>query len=253
MEATQDTANKIANKNGKGFVEHVFNLNNDSKNEIFNAVQYLAMIFIPLLFLNNIVESLIPKLDPKKSNPELLGEILGHSLFLICSIVFLHRIISFFPTYSGRDYDKISLIEFVLFVVLAVPKISNKSKELFKRLNIAWEGKEEAKKSNKNNQNNQPNQNSNNIISVSQPISGNQILTPPQSTKTPPGNPQYMGQHQQMTQPQPPQQQQQPVNTANNIYNNNGFNGLQGAQSPGNIASPEPMAANDGFGAFSSF
>ena len=45
-----------------------------------------------------------------------------------------------------------------------------------------------------------------------------------------------------MTQPPP----QQP--TSNQIYNNNGFGELQGAQSP-----QEPMAANEGFGAFSGF
>ena len=246
MEASSDTANKIANKNGKGFVDHVFTLNNDSKNEIFNSIQYLAMIFIPLLFLNNIIESLIPKLDPKKGNIELTAEILGHSLFLVCSVVLINRIISYFPTYSGRDYDKVSLIEFVLFVVLAVPKIQNKSKELFKRLKVAWDGKEEAKKSDTKKNNNQQQQNTN-VVTVSQPISGNQILTPPQATKNPPSNPQYMGQHQQMTQPQPP------AATSNDIYNNSGFGGLQGAQSPPGISNPEPMAANEGFGAFSSF
>tara|TARA_B100000424_G_C22937172_1_gene498644 strand:+ start:426 stop:1181 length:756 start_codon:yes stop_codon:yes gene_type:complete len=251
MEASSDTANKISQKNGKNFIEHVTNWNNDSKNEIFNSIQYLAMIFIPLLFLNNLIESMIPKLDTKKSNIELLGEILGHSLFLICSVVLLNRIITFFPTYSGRDYDKVSLIEFVLFVVLAVPKISNKSKELFKRLKIAWDGKEEAKKSDTNKQNNQQQQQQQqNIVSVSQPISGGSILAPPQSTKLPPQNPQYQGQHQQMTQQQPPPQQ---AATSNQIYNNNGFGGLQGAQVPNQMANPEPMAANEGFGAFSSF
>lgn len=247
MEASSDTANKIANKNGKGFVDHVFTLNNDSKNEIINSIQYLAMVFIPLLFLNNIIESLIPKLDPKKGNIELTAEIMGHSLFLVCSVVLINRIISFFPTYSGRDYDKVSLVEFVLFVVLAVPKIQNKSKELFKRLKIAWDGKEEAKKSNAKKNNNQQQQQNNNVVTVSQPISGNQILTPPQATKNPPSNPQYMGQHQQMTQPQPS------APTSNNIYNNSGFGGLQGAQAPPGISNPEPMAANEGFGAFSSF
>ena len=40
MEATSDaapTSNKI--KQGGGFVDHVFSLNNDKKNELFNLVQ----------------------------------------------------------------------------------------------------------------------------------------------------------------------------------------------------------------------
>ena len=44
-----------------------------------NSVQYLILIFIPLLFLNNLIDHSIPKLDPKKSNLELLVEIVGHS------------------------------------------------------------------------------------------------------------------------------------------------------------------------------
>ena len=242
MEASSDTAKKIVQKNGSSFIEHVTTFNNDSKNEIMNSVQYLIMMFIPLLFLNNLIDHSIPKLDPKKSNLELLVEIVGHSLLLVCSIVLLNRIITFFPTYSGRDYDHVSLIEFVLFVVLAVPKIHNKSKELFKRLKHAWEGKEDAKKSDADKEKKDENANK---VSVSQPIyGGGNIFAPPMATKNPPATPQYQGQHQQMTQQQPPAQQP----TSNQIYNNSGFGGLQGAQSP-----QEPMAANDGFGAFSSF
>tara|TARA_B110000444_G_C18844512_1_gene601042 strand:- start:1521 stop:2255 length:735 start_codon:yes stop_codon:yes gene_type:complete len=244
MEASSDTAKKIVQKNGSNFIEHVTTFNNDSKNEIINSVQYLVMILIPLLFLNNVIDSSVPNLDPKKSNLELLVEILGHSLLLVCSIILLNRIITFFPTYSGRDYDHVSLIEFVLFVVLAVPKIHTKSKELFKRLKHSWEGKEDAKKSNTDKE---KKDNNANVVSVSQPISGGgNIFAPPMATKNPPATPQYQGQHQQMTQPPPQQSQQsQQQPTSNQIYNNSGFGGLQGAQ--------EPMAANDGFGAFSSF
>ena len=52
MEASSDTAKKIVQKNGSSFIEHVTTFNNDSKNEIMNSVQYLIMMFIPLLFLN---------------------------------------------------------------------------------------------------------------------------------------------------------------------------------------------------------
>tara|TARA_B110000008_G_scaffold278863_1_gene323905 strand:+ start:1570 stop:2292 length:723 start_codon:yes stop_codon:yes gene_type:complete len=240
MEASSDTAKKVVQKNGANFIEHVTTFNNDNKNEIMNSVQYLIMIFIPLLFLNNIIDHTIPKLDPKKSNLELVTEIIAHSLLLVFAIVLLNKIITFFPTYSGRDYDHVSLIEFVLFVVLAVPKIHNKSKELFKRVKHAWEGKEDAKKSDSDKQQQDNNANK---VSVSQPISGGgNIFAPPMATKNPPATPQYQGQHQQMTQP-PPQQ-----STSNQIYNNSGFGGLQNAQSP-----QEPMAANDGFGAFSGF
>ena len=82
-----------------------------------------------------------------------------------------------------------------------------KSKELFKRAKIAWEGKEEPKKSKKNNQNNK----NTNIVSVSQPIS-NGVLPPTVPTHKPQNGNGYVEQFQQMTAPQPsspPQQVQQ--------------------------------------------
>ena len=54
------------------------------------------------------------------------------------------------------------------------------------------------------------------------------------------------------TQMLPPASEAKEESGANNgMYNNGGFNGLVNAQGP-NMQS-EPMAANDGWGAFSSF
>ena len=66
MEATSDAA-PTSNKGqqGGGFVDHVFSLNNDNKNELFNLVQYLVMIVIPLMFLDNLIDDIIPPLNEK--------------------------------------------------------------------------------------------------------------------------------------------------------------------------------------------
>ena len=181
MEATSDaapTSNKV--QQGGGFVDHVFSLNNDKKNELFNLVQYLVMIVIPLMFLDNLIDEIIPPLNEKKGHIELVIEVIGHSLLILGVIYLLHRIISYFPTQSGRAYDNLSLLTLVVAFILFNSKICKKSKELFKRAKIAWEGKEEPKKSKKIDMNKQ----NTNIVSVSQPIS-NGVLPPTVPTHKP--------------------------------------------------------------------
>lgn len=237
MEATSDaapTSNKV--QQGGGFVDHVFSLNNDKKNELFNLVQYLVMIVIPLMFLDNLIDEIIPPINEKKGHIELVIEVIGHSLLILGVIYLLHRIISYFPTQSGRAYDNLSLLTLVVAFILFNSKICKKSKELFKRAKIAWEGKEEPKKSKKIDMNKQ----NTNIVSVSQPIS-NGVLPPTVPTHKPQNGNGYVEQFQQMTAPQPsspPQQVQQ------------GFQGQPQQQMP---MQNEPLAANDGFGAFSAF
>jgi len=237
MEASSDAA-PISNKvqQGGGFVDHVFSLNNDKKNELFNLVQYLVMIVIPLMFLDNLIDEIIPPINEKKGHIELVIEVIGHSLLILGVIYLLHRIISYFPTQSGRAYDNLSLLTLVVAFILFNSKICKKSKELFKRAKIAWEGKEEPKKSKKIDMNKQ----NTNVVSVSQPIS-NGVLPPTVPTHKPQNGNGYVEQFQQMTAPQsssPPQQVQQ------------GFQAQPQQQMP---MQNEPLAANDGFGAFSAF
>ena len=83
-------------------------------------------------------------------------------------------------------------------------------------------------------------------MKVTQPISRGGMPTHQ------PSRADYINSHNQMVSPTqmlPPANQQEGLGqgdgTDNNMYSNNGFNGLVNAQ--------VPMAANEGFGAFSSF
>ena len=63
----------------------------------------------------------------------------------------------------------------------------------------------------------------------------------------------YLNSHNQMvspTQMMPPAEQSGDNGASNQMYNNGGFGGLQDANQ---VGMNEPMAANEGFGAFSSF
>ena len=64
--------------NGKpGFFKHVFNFNDDSKNDIINIVQYAAIALLPVIILNKAMQRFVPEADDDKGNVELLAEIVG--------------------------------------------------------------------------------------------------------------------------------------------------------------------------------
>ena len=224
---------------GKGFINHVFNFDNDTKVEFMNITQYLLFVLIPLSFINKFIEGVIPKPDESRGSIELLIEVLGHSFLLIATVFLVDRIAHYIPSYSGKQLNPISLATLVIVFVLFTGKTKQKMDLLHSRVMSSWNGEEQ--KTKKEDGKGGPVQKKPQVT-VSQPITGmpNPIATPP------PSKPDYTTHHQQMT----PQAQQQPSismgleanpGSSNGMYNNQGM-GLQ-----------EPMAANDGYGAFSSF
>jgi hypothetical protein len=234
---------KVEESVNSGFVKHVFNFDNETKNSLMNVIQYIIIAFIPCMMANNFIDSVVPKVDEKKSNLEIIIEVLGQTIITFVFIMLVHRLITYIPTYSGRAYDDVNLINLILISMVmsyeSSTTIGKKSKILLNRLHELWEGKE-----NNNNNNNKQN---NNKVKVSQPISG---LTSPVPTHQP-SRSDYLGMHNQMKPPQ--QEQQNNVATSNgndsNTYENAGFGGLVGATQP----MQDPMAANSMGGSFSSW
>ena len=152
----------------------------------------------------------------------------------------MHRIVTYVSTYSGRAFGDMNLFSIIL-ILLALcyesgTTVGKKTKILIDRSKELWEGKkkDEEKKTDKTK------------VKVTQPISRGGMPTHQ------PSRADYINSHNQMVSPTqmlPPANQQEGLGqgdgTDNNMYSNNGFNGLVNAQ--------VPMAANEGFGAFSSF
>lgn len=228
---------------GKGFINHVFNFNNDTKVELLNLGQYLILALIPLSFLNKFIESLIPKADESRGSVEILVEVLGHSFLLLASVFLVDRIIQFVPSYSGKEMNAISLATLVIVFIMFTSKTRQKMDLLYSRVSRSWNGEEPEKKKQANGKGGPVQQKPQ--VTVSQPITGmpNPISTAPTSS------PNYMAHHTAMTPQQPEISMGLNANpgASNAMYNNQGFGGLQNAASPG---IQEPMAANDGFGAF---
>ena len=94
---------KTTTKNTKGFVEHVFDFDDNTKNELMNIVQYAVLCFIPIVGLNKIMKHYIPDVDEDKSSLEISFEIVGQMLILFIGLFYIHRLVTFVPTYSNQD------------------------------------------------------------------------------------------------------------------------------------------------------
>ena len=238
-----------SSKNTKpGFINHVFNFDTETKNDLFNIGQYLLLALVPMALYNHLVDSLIPEPDESKGNLEILAEVVGQFALVLSGIFLIHRLITYVPTYSGRAYGTMNFFSIILiFIVLAYEshtKVGEKMKILIERLKELWEGKKDDDKKKKKDPS---------VVKVSQPISRAGM-----PTQHSPSRADYLKSHDVMTsstQMLPPAASQDIPQSnsgaSNNIYNNGGFNGLVDANSP--VMSQEPMAANAALGGFSSW
>ena len=233
------------------FLNHVFNFDTESKSNLMNILQYLVLALIPMVFYTHFVNNIMPEYDESRSNLEVTGEVLGHLILTLLGLFFIDRIVTYVPTYSGRSHGTFNIFSVILFMLVIAyesnSKLGSKMKLLIDRITELWHGKKEEKE--------KKGKKDNSVVKVSQPISRAGMPTHQASRAD------YLNSHNMMVSPTqmlPPaneqQQQQAPQEgngASNKMYDSGGFNGLQNANSPGQIS--EPMAANDGWGAFSKF
>lgn len=126
------------------FFNHVFSTTDEAKGEIFNAIQYVSIGFIPIFALNKLIQRFVPEADLDKSSLELLLEIFIQLIVIFCGIIIIHRFVTYFPTYSGFKYDSLALTNIILgFLVLVLSiqsKLGLKSNIIYERLLDLWEG-----------------------------------------------------------------------------------------------------------------
>ena len=152
-----DSLDELAKiSNGKpGFFKHVFNFNEESKSEMSNIIQYTVLALIPIIILNKSMQKWVPEADDEKGSLELVMEIIVQVVSMFMGILLVHRIVTFFPTYSGEKYSEFSVVNIVLSVLLIVlslqTKLGEKVSILVDRLSELWEGK--SNKKNKKNVN----------------------------------------------------------------------------------------------------
>lgn len=129
----------------KSFVKHVFNFDDDSKSDMMNIVQYALIAIIPVVMLNKTMQKYVPEADEQKGSLEIVAEIVMQVIGMFIALLFIHRIITFIPTYSGTKYVEFNVV-FVILAVLMITmslqtKLGEKVSILVDRLMELWDGK----------------------------------------------------------------------------------------------------------------
>jgi len=237
----------------KSFIKHVFNFDDEGKSEMLNIIQYALLAIIPVIILNKSMQKFVPEAEDNKSSLEIGAEVIVQVIVIFIGLLFIHRMITYVPTYSGVNYPDFSIIFIILAVLMITMSLQTKLGEkvsiLVERLTDLWEGTSSSNKKNKKSGN----------VRVSQPISS-QMTSSSYSVNQTAGTsmlptyndgtsisqlPTNYGQSQVAPQQSP---------NFNNMYQRD-TTPLVGAATPGMAESFEPMAANDalGGGAFGSW
>ena len=141
MDSLQEVRNDPLKKT---FFNHVFSTTEEGKSELLNVIQYSFFGVIPIVILNKLIQKFIPDADPEKSSLEVIIEIFIQLIFMFCGIVIIHRIITYFPTYSGYKYENLVLtnviLAFLILILSIQTKMGIKVNILVDRLYDLWEG-----------------------------------------------------------------------------------------------------------------
>jgi hypothetical protein len=234
-----------------GFIKHVFNFDIETKNELINIVQYGILCIIPIVILNKTIKQFIPEADESKGSLEVGLEIVGQMVILFFGIYFIHRIVTYFPTYSGNQYGDLNMFNVILAFLVIVLSLQTKLGEKIEILanrgleyigypqDKEIEEEVDMKVSRPINNMVQPiPQHQGSRSDIDQRINLNDSIRDEMMRGQPQGQ-QQMQVESQMQQPQqqPQMQQQAPAQRTTDF----------------NSMFSEPMAANEGFGGFSAF
>ena len=231
-----------------GFIKHVTRFDSETKSELSNLLQYLIIVIVPIYVLNRTINGVIPKFNESKGNIELLGEVIMQVISLLLGIFIIHRIVTFIPTFSGNNLGDLNFMNVVLIIVFSGLNSENGKKinHIYNRLVGVWNGENPEKK--------ERTKDDDAVVKVSQPISGNPLQAPQPTHQA--SRADYVNSHQQMGTGALSQVVQQVQTGHQQQHNAVGTGGQQGSPDMGMMGGgllAEPMAANSGFGAFSSF
>jgi hypothetical protein len=203
----------------------VFRLNEDAQGEVLNMMQYVAIGFVPAILVIYVIRYYVPDPDDDKGSLTILAEIFAQTFGMLLGIYFIHRIIIYFPTYSGIKYERFHIINILMVFIMVLfsikTKLGEKAQILVERAVDMWSG-------NGGNKGGPAQGQGQGQVRVTQPITGSMASGVPMTAPPPPPqltsnraqmggmsgmvkdfNAMYSGQQQQHQ--QQPQQQQQPM------------------------------------------
>jgi len=130
MESLDELSKTTSGK--QGFFKHVFNFDEDSKAEMLNIIQYAFLALIPVVVLNKIMQRFVPEADEDKGSFEITSEILAQIIVMFLSILIIHRIITYVPTYSGEKYPIFGVTNIILAMLVIILSLQTSLFKTFK-------------------------------------------------------------------------------------------------------------------------
>ena len=128
----------------KTFTSHVLNFDDNTKNTLLNIAQYVVLAIIPIVILNKTIQNFFDEPNESKSNLEIITEVVLQLLIIFTSLVFIHRTISYIPTFSKTPYPEINIFSTVLPILIILlslqTKVGQKTNILFERLKDYYYG-----------------------------------------------------------------------------------------------------------------
>tara|TARA_Y100000992_G_scaffold168686_1_gene113307 strand:- start:2500 stop:3162 length:663 start_codon:yes stop_codon:yes gene_type:complete len=126
------------------FINHMFKFDDETKNELSNFIQYSILAIIPIVTLNKLMKKYIPDADDDKGSIEITFEVLLQIILLVIGIYYIHRLLTYIPTYSGSDYPDLNPTSFMLIFLIIIlslqSKLGDKINILVNRLSDLWNG-----------------------------------------------------------------------------------------------------------------
>lgn len=134
-----DYSMKGGTKN-ESFMNYMFVLSQKDKMELMNIFQYILLAIIPIVLVVKLMKNYLPTFDEYKGNFEILIEVVLQLVCLLFIFWFIHRLITFIPTYSKETYSAMNVFHFIIpfiFILFTLDTtISKKINLLLNRLLI---------------------------------------------------------------------------------------------------------------------
>ena len=236
MDAIEITAKDTASAGG-GFFKQVFKLNEDAQGEVLNMMQYVAIGFIPAILVIYVIRYYVPDPDDDKGSLTLLAEIFAQTFGMLLGIYFIHRMIIYFPTYSGIKYERFHVINILMVFVMILfsikTKLGEKAQILVERAVDMWSG----------NKGGPAQGQGQGQVRVTQPITGSMASGVPMTAPPPP--PQLTSNRAQMGMASMGSAMSGMVKDFNAMYSGGGPQQQQPQQQQQPMMDYEPMAANE--------
>lgn len=132
-------------KSTKGFFKYLLNFDEETKSDLLNITQYSFLAIIPILLINKGLQRYMPDVDEEKGSLEIIAEILVQLIVIFIGLFYVNRIITYIPTFSGKDYPDMSIICIILSTLIVIlssqTRIGEKCNILIDRITEVWNGK----------------------------------------------------------------------------------------------------------------